>query len=163
MINKLIYLACKTRPDIAFAVEQFYSHNANPKKGLLQVVKKVVWYLKGTMNLEFLYGQIIVKDSFPYSLISYIDSNFARDPEDCKLLIDYYFFLNRTIVLWSSKKQWTIFILTTKAKYIALGHMAREEVWIKRFINKFELEVTKKITLHGNNQMSIALTKKVES
>lgn len=41
--------------------------------------------------------------------------------------------------------------------------MAREEVWIKRFINKFELEVTKKITLHGNNQMSIALTKKVES
>ncbi len=42
LIDKLIYLACGTRPDIAFVVSQFSRHNADPKKGHLQAAKKVV-------------------------------------------------------------------------------------------------------------------------
>lgn len=36
-------------------------------------------------------------------------------------------------------------------------------MWIKRFVNELEIEVTKKITLHGDNEISIALTKNAES
>lgn len=50
-----------------------------------------------------------------------------------------------------------------KAKYIALGYTARETVWMKRFINKINLEIVKELTLYGDNKMSIALTKNVES
>ena len=33
--------------------------------------------------------------------------------------------------------------LTTKAKYSVLGYVAREAVWIRKFINKIMIEVVK--------------------
>lgn len=50
-----------------------------------------------------------------------------------------------------------------EAKYIALRHVVRRVVWIKRFINELELEVTETITLYDDNKMSITLTKNAES
>lgn len=99
----------------------------------------------------------------PYGLISYANSNFAKDPENRKLVIGYCFFLNRAVVLWSSKKQQTISTSTTGAKYIALRYEAKEAVWIKIFVNELKLEVTEIITLHSNNKISIALTQNAES
>lgn len=52
---------------------------------------------------------------------------------------------------------------TTKAEYIALGHVTREAVWIKRFINKIKFKAVKGIILYGDNEMSIALMKNIES
>lgn len=57
LIGKLMYLACGTRPDIAFAVGQLSRHNADPRNGHLQAAKRVVRYLKGTMNLDLVYGR----------------------------------------------------------------------------------------------------------
>ncbi len=51
----------------------------------------------------------------------------------------------------------------TKAKYLTLRHKVKEVIWIKRFVNKFELEFTKSITIYSNNEMSIAFIKNVES
>ena len=75
----------------------------------------------------------------------------------------YCFFLNGAVVSWSSKKQRTVSTSTTEAEYIALGHAAREAVWIRRFINEIEIEVIGDLTLFGDNEMSIALTKNAES
>ena len=163
LIGKLIYLVYKTRPDIAFAVGQLSRHNTNPRKRHLQAAKKFVRYLKGTMNLGLVYGQITARDSLPYGLIGYANSNFAGDPEDRKSVMGYCFFLNGAVVLWSRKNQRIVSTSTTETKYIALGHTAREAMWIKRFVNELELEVTKTITLHGDNKMSIALTKNSEN
>lgn len=49
LISKLMYLAYRTKLDIAFAVRKLSRHNANPKKGYLQAAKKVVRYLKKTI------------------------------------------------------------------------------------------------------------------
>ncbi len=76
----------------------------------------------------------------------------------------YYFFLNRAVVLSNNKKQRTVSTSITKAKYIVLGHIARKAMWIKRFINKMQLEkAIKNLMLHGDNKMNIALTKNMES
>lgn len=55
LIEKLIYLACRIRPDIAFAIGELSKYNADPQKSHLQAVKRVVQYLKGTMNLGLVY------------------------------------------------------------------------------------------------------------
>ena len=46
---------------------------------------------------------------------------------------------------------------------MALGHAAWEAVWIRRFIRKMMPKVVLEITLDGDNEMSIALTKNAES
>lgn len=107
------------------------------------------------------------RDPPPYGLIGFADSNFAGDPEDRKSVMGYCFFLNGAVVSWCSKCQRTVSTSTTKAEYIALGYAAREAVWIRRFVNemanKLRLEVVEDLTLHGDNEMSITLTRNAES
>lgn len=103
------------------------------------------------------------RDPPPYGLIGYANSNFVGDPEDRKLVMGYYFFLNRAVVFWCSKKQRIVSTLTTEAEYIALSHGAREAIWIRRFINKMKVATVEEITPYGDNEMSIALTKNAES
>ena len=56
LTDKLIYLACGTRSDIAFVVGQLSKYNANLKKNHLQVAKKIVRYLYGIIELGFIYS-----------------------------------------------------------------------------------------------------------
>lgn len=51
LVKKLIYLSCETRPDIVFVLRQFSKHNADQRKSHLQVVKRVVRYLKKTVKI----------------------------------------------------------------------------------------------------------------
>lgn len=118
------------------------------------------------MHLEFIYRQRpdgnSPTSSAPYKLVRYRDSNFARDLEDRKSVMRYCFFLNDAVILWSSKKQRTILMLTTKAEYIVIGRIAREKVQIKRFINKLLLKIIR-LCLKGNNKASLNFTKNPES
>ena len=167
LVGKLMYLSCGTRPDISFVIRQLSRHNADPRKGHLRATKRVVRYLKGTIEMGLIFGRESAerwpRDPSPYGLVGYANSNFARDPKDRKSVMGYCFFLNGAVVSWSSKKQRTVSTSTTKAKYIALGHAAKEAVWIRRFINKMKLEAVEDVTLYGNNEISIALTKNAES
>lgn len=166
LMGKLIYLACGTRPDIAFVVGRLGKHNTNPHKEHLRAAKRVVRYLKVTMHLELVYGQCLDGSSptspAPYRLVGYGDSNFAGESEDRQSVMGYCFFLNGAVVSWSSKKQRTVSTSTTEAEYIAIGHAAREGVWIKRFINELSLEITG-FCLKGDNEASLSLTKNPES
>ncbi len=167
LVGKLMNLASETRPDIAFVVGQLSKHNVDPKKDHLQAAKRVVRYLRRIMKMGLIFGQEsnnrLPRDLSPYGVIGFVESNFAEDPKDRKSVMNYCFFLNGVLVSWCSKKQKTISISTTEAEYIALGHTAREVIWIRRFINEMKLEVVEGLTLHGDNKMSIALTKHVES
>lgn len=130
LIGKLMYLICETRPDIVFAVSQLSKQNTDPRKGPFQAIKRVVKYLKGTMQMELIYrqGNSLSKNPSPFGLKGFADSIFASDLNYHNLVIGYYVFLNGAIVLWSSKKQGTVSISTTEVEYIALGYEAMEVV-----------------------------------
>lgn len=51
----------------------------------------------------------------------------------------------------------------TIAKYIAFGYISRKIVQIQKLINKIELDIMESIIMHGDNKMSIILTKNMES
>lgn len=53
--------------------------------------------------------------------------------------------------------------MTTESEYIVLGQVAREAVWIKRLINEMKVKTVKKLTIYGNNEMSINLIRNIES
>lgn len=97
MISKFIYLEYGMRLDIAFAVGQISRHNADPRKGHLQVTKRVIRYLKVTMQLRLVFGRK-TKNQSHYSLISYADNNFAKDLKDQKSVMGHCFFLNKVVV-----------------------------------------------------------------
>lgn len=79
------------------------------------------------MYLRITYETIEI-DPKSYNLIGYTNSNYANDPKDKKLVIEYYFFINGAVAFWYSKKQRTVSTSTTEAKYIASDHVAKESV-----------------------------------
>lgn len=132
LLGKLMYLACKTRPDITFIFRRLSKHNVDLCKSHFRAAKRVVQYLKETMQLELVYDQqpdrSSTSDLLPYDLIGYGDSNFAGDLKDKKLVMGYCFFLNRRVVSWYDKKQKTVSNSTTEAKYIIISHAARKGI-----------------------------------
>lgn len=51
----------------------------------------------------------------------------------------------------------------TEVEDITLGQARRKVVWIYQFINKMMLDIVPAITLNGNNQINITLTRNIES
>ncbi|GKF54332.1 hypothetical protein Tco_0161242, partial [Tanacetum coccineum] len=85
-------------------------YQAKPTKKHLEAIKCVFWYLKGTINMGLWY----TKDN-AMSLTAYADADHAgcQDSRSAQ-------FLGDRLVSWSSKKQRSTAISTTKAKYIAI-------------------------------------------
>lgn len=81
------------------------------------------------MKTELIFSQKLnshlTKDFLSYDLINFADSNFTRDIKDYKLLIKYYFFLNKTVVSKYSKKQKAVFILIIESKYNSIEYVVR--------------------------------------
>lgn len=115
LIGKLMYLACRTQPDIAFVVGQLSWHNSDLPAGQLRIAKQVLRYLKGTIILGIIWGNNPA-------------GHRQKDVEDRKSITRYCFFLGGAITTWCIKRQRTVSTSTSEAEYVAMSHEAREEV-----------------------------------
>lgn len=160
-----------------FIVWQLSKQNADLRVGHLKAVKRVVQYLKSTIQLKLTYGiwpeqtrtKSKKKAKIPMRpviirLIGYINSNYASDLEDRKSVIGNNFFIYRAIVFWCHKKQCIVSPSITKAEYITLGHSAWKCICIKRFLNERRMEdPIGPYLLHRDNGTSIIFIRNVES
>ena len=80
----------------------------------LQLAKRILRYLKGTIDFGVFY-----KKEGNEELIGYTDSDYARDLDDRKSTSSYVFMLSLGAVSWSSNKQPVVSLSTTEAEFIA--------------------------------------------
>jgi hypothetical protein len=113
IIGNMMYLT-STRPDIMFVVNMLSRHLTHPTKIHLQVVKRMLRYIKGT----FAYG-IFYKHEGNEELLGYTDSDYAGDLEDRKSTSGFLFLLSSEAISWSSKKQPVVTLSTIEAEFIA--------------------------------------------
>ncbi|XP_057972730.1 secreted RxLR effector protein 161-like [Malania oleifera] len=124
LIGSLVHL-CNTRPDISFAVG-ILSRFANKSREIHQKSgMRVLKYIKGTPHFGISY-------TLGNFLIGYCDSNWAEDIDSRKLVPGYCFLFMNGIISWTSKKQPTMSLSSTKAKYKSAYHTSCEAVWIRR-------------------------------
>ncbi|GJT97751.1 hypothetical protein Tco_1093269 [Tanacetum coccineum] len=101
MVGSLMYLTA-SRPDLVFAVCMCARYQAKPTKKHFEAIKRVFWYLKGTINMGLWY----LKDN-AMSLTAYADADHAGCQAFKKKVTSGYFaqFLGDRLVSWSSKKK----------------------------------------------------------
>ena len=128
MIGKLLYIACETHPDITFVVSCLSQQCSDPQIGHIRAIKRVLQYLKRTMNLGIHYNSLYNDTQHLLTTLDYADSNFAGDISERKFTIGYCFFLVRGVISWCSKKQHTVSTFTTEAEYITIEHAIRQAV-----------------------------------
>lgn len=76
----------------------------------------------------------------------------------------YIFFVVGSPVSWTSKKQRVVALSTTEAEYLAGTEATKEAIWIYYFLSEIGISghCIIPISLNGDNQSAIALTKNPE-
>lgn len=153
MVGSLLYAAMATRPDSAKAVSVVSRFNANPNITHLTAVKRILRYLKGTLNLGLKYQRTETG-----TLVGYSDADWAGDQDDRRSTTGNIFLLAGGAVSWLSKKQATVALSTAEAEYIALSQATQEGVWLRRVLTELGMETTATVILE-DNQGAIAIAK----
>ncbi|GJR59265.1 retrotransposon protein, putative, unclassified [Tanacetum coccineum] len=86
-------------------------YQVNPKVSHLHAVKRIFRYLKGQPKLGLWYPK-----DFPFDLVAYTDSDYARASLDRKSTIGGCQFLGCRLISWQCKKQTVVANSTTEAK-----------------------------------------------
>ncbi|GJZ86720.1 retrovirus-related pol polyprotein from transposon TNT 1-94 [Tanacetum coccineum] len=115
MVGSLMYLT-SIRPDLIFTVCMCARYQASPTKNHLEALKRVFWYLRGTIN----WGLWYLKDT-TMALTAYADADHVGCQDTQRSTSGSARFHGDKLVSWSSKKQKSTIILTTEAKYIAMS------------------------------------------
>ncbi|CAL2260415.1 unnamed protein product [Prunus armeniaca] len=124
LVGNLMYLTA-TRPDIMFSVSLVSRFMEKPYSNHWDVVKRILRYVKGTVD----YG-IFYEANIPINLVGYTDSDLAGSVDDCKSTFGYVFNLGSGVFSWSSKKQPIVALSTTEAEYIAASYAGYQIMWL---------------------------------
>ncbi|GJS39469.1 retrovirus-related pol polyprotein from transposon TNT 1-94 [Tanacetum coccineum] len=126
-------------------------YQAKPTKKHLQAVKQIFRYLNGTINMGLWYS----KDT-DMSLTAYADADHAGCHDTRHSTSGSAQFLGDKLVSWSSKKQKSTAISSTKAEYIALFGCCSQILWMSSQLTDYGFQFNK-IPLYCNNKSAIAL------
>ncbi len=148
--GSLIYV-CYTRPDICFAVTQVCKHNNNYQDVHWTAVKRILRYLKGTVNYKLTFD-----GSAPCRLEGYSDADFAGDEDSRRSYSGYTMFLGKSLISWSCSQQSVTAYSTIEAEYMALSHAQKEVAYLRTILADLGLAQQEPSTIYGDNQGSIA-------
>nr|GEY17180.1 uncharacterized mitochondrial protein AtMg00810-like [Tanacetum cinerariifolium] len=97
-----------------------------PSKKHLEAIKRVIWYLQGTINcgLWYLKGTAM-------ALTAYAKTDHAGCQHTRRSTSGSAQFLGDKLVSWSSKKQKSTAISTTKTEYIAMSGCCTQILWMR--------------------------------
>ncbi|XP_068319696.1 secreted RxLR effector protein 161-like [Pyrus communis] len=119
----------------------------------LKAAKRVLRYLKGTVNFGLVY-----KKGGEEELFGYTDSDYAGDQDDRKSTSGYVFMLSSGAVFWSLKKQPMVTLSTTEAEFIAAASSACKAVWLRRILRQLNHDSHKFTTISCDNSSTIKLS-----
>ena len=153
MVGSLIYLTI-TRPDLNFAVGLVSQFMQQPRKLHSDAIRRILWYVKSTLDYGLFYDA-----NAEIFLQGFTIADWARSTDDRRLKSGYVFMLGNSTITWSSKKQATVALSSTEAKYRGAAIVACEEVWLRRLLMEIGIELHDATTIWCDNMSSIQLAK----
>ncbi|KAF7350699.1 Transcription factor [Mycena sanguinolenta] len=152
-VGSLLWLANNTRPDIAYPVSVLSQFLSNPGRVHWEAAKRVVRYLKGTIDARLTFGGSDV------GLGGFSDSSWGSEVLNWRSMSGYAFTLYGGTICWSAKKQSVVALSTAEAEYIAMTRATKEAIWIRQFMGELFGNFIEPTVLHVDNQSAIAMAK----
>ncbi|KAL1222467.1 Retrovirus-related Pol polyprotein from transposon RE1 [Cardamine amara subsp. amara] len=152
MIGSLLYLIA-SRPDICMAVGVCARYQAKPKMSHLLAVKRIIKYVKGTVNLGIYFTKDTTKE-----LMGFCDADWAGSLDDRRSTSGRCFFMGNNLISWHSKKQNSVSLSTAEAEYIALGSCCTQLMWMKQMATDYGM-TSDSILIYCDNESAINIAK----
>ena len=142
IVGSLMYIMLGSCPNICFTVNQLSQFSSKPTETHLLTVQHVLWYLSTTRDYKLAYGN---NDST--KLISYCDSDWAADTDDCCSTSCYTFILSGGSIAWATQKQCTVVLSSTEAEYMALTECVKHAQWTLLLLDQLDFDTDLPIEL----------------
>lgn len=92
-------------------------------------VKRILYYIKGTLNRGFFYATL---ENF--SLICYSDGDCNRDLDERKSITWFMFLIKDTSFTCSSKKQLIVNLSSCEAEYVVANLVVCHTIWLRNVL-----------------------------
>ncbi|XP_074327259.1 secreted RxLR effector protein 161-like [Apium graveolens] len=154
VIGGLRYLV-HTRPDIAYSVGIISRFMERPTVMHQNAAKKILRYIKGTLNLGLIYS----KNNNNNMLTGYSDSDLAANVEERKSTGGMTFYLNESLITWVYQKQRCVALSSCEAEFMAATAAACQAIWLKNLLVQITGEHIGLVVLYIDNKSAIDLAK----
>ncbi|MCO5554393.1 hypothetical protein L7F22_007923 [Adiantum nelumboides] len=113
-----------------------------PRKPCLDAVRRTLRYVRATLDHVLFYAADI-----PEELHGYTDADWAGSTTDQRSTSGFMFTLGSAAIIWSSKKQPTIALSSTKAEYRGAAVVACEVAWLRKLLMDLRLKVDREVVI----------------
>nr|GEZ65745.1 uncharacterized mitochondrial protein AtMg00810-like [Tanacetum cinerariifolium] len=151
MIGALMYLT-SSRPDIVQATCVCARYQAHPTEKHLKEVKRILRYLRGTVNIGLWY----TKDS-SFELTGFSDADYAGFKDTFKSTSGGVQFLGEKLMSWSLKKQDCTSLSTAKSEFMSLFACCAQVLWMRTQLTYYGYHFDK-IPIYYDSKLAIAIS-----
>ena len=157
LLGSLNYLV-KTRPDICYAVSFHATKANNPTMADYTGLKRILRYLKGTINLGITFYPSMDTDDTDVILYCWCDASFATC-DDKRSQSGYCFSLglNNGMFFSRSFKQTPIALSSMEAEHEAVHEAIREIVWLRSILDELGFKQSLPTTIFEDNKSLITV------
>ncbi|XP_070029376.1 uncharacterized mitochondrial protein AtMg00810-like [Nicotiana sylvestris] len=151
LVGRLLYLTM-TRPDISYAVQTHSQFMHAPKQSHLDVVTRVVRYIKTAPGQGLLLpaegdGQLLV----------YCDAYWGACLHTRRSVTGYIVFYGDALISWKWKKQETVARSSTEVEFRRMASAAAEIVWLTGLFNELGFKIKRPVTLMCDSKAAIQI------
>ncbi|CAI7782498.1 unnamed protein product [Closterium sp. NIES-53] len=167
LVGSLMYAAVNTRPDVAFATEQFASVVQCPNEDQVAAAMRVAKYLGQTPTVGLQYSAAALSrqkgadgvEPRRLFLTAFSDASYASEPEDMTSVGGFICCVGGGPIAWERKKQVDQALSSVESEYMALFRAVREIVWQRRLLAELGEEKQGPIPLYCDSLGVIAIAK----
>jgi hypothetical protein len=145
--------ATLTRPEIAYAVQQICLHMHAPRDSHFSLIKRVLRYLKGTLDL----GLVLYRSS-THSLVAYSDADWAGCPDTRRSTSGFCMYLGDNLISWSSRRQTTVSRSSAEAEYRAVATCVAESCWVRQILQELHRPIHHATIVYCDNVSAVYMS-----
>lgn len=151
IVGSVLYLTI-TRPDIVYVVGVVSQFMDKPCEGHLSAAKRILRYVKGTLDFGLLY-----KSNQKSSFFGFVDADWAGDINDRRSTTGFCFSTGSAAITWCSKKQTTVALSSCEAEYVAASMATQECIWLKRLLEEIVEFSNYTVPIYCDNESAIKI------
>ncbi|SPC64206.1 uncharacterized protein UHOD_11701 [Ustilago sp. UG-2017b] len=151
LVRSLLWITQGSRPDITFTVGRCAHFVTNPSGEHLAAAKRILRYLKGTVEINLSAGTPAGRQM----LTGWADSDWAGLRSCRRLTLGYVFIIDELVCSWSLQLQPTVANSSVEVEYVALAGATRELLWTSMFLRELQQPVAKTAGIHVSAGTSI--------
>lgn len=157
LLGCLSYLAGRTRPDIAYAVNIFSQFQNNPGIEHWTGLLKLLGYVRKTAEFK------LKLQCDNAALIGYSDADFASNRDDRISMGGQFICIGNSPVVWRSFKEKSVTLSTMEAEFVSMVESIKELQWLNNVLHACKqnklIKYNSKPMLYVDNQAAIEYLK----